>query len=160
METVPGSPAINLSDALGPRLPLADGETGGACQPVGVQGGVAAIWPCAAAGPGHSPWCGLAEDWMAQERFVIRGALGAATFVPWVVRHMGKLGLDGTFEATGTTLVELRVSGQPELIDALEMGVSLGPIEAWVESIERTPLNVATSGAEGSLSATFPGDDG
>ncbi|MBU9696990.1 acylphosphatase [Rhodobacteraceae bacterium HSP-20] len=78
---------------------------------------------------------------MAAERFIIRGDLGAATFLPWVRRHMGKLGLTGELGQSGEALVELRVEGPPDLIDALEMGVSLGPIEAWVESIERAPLN-------------------
>lgn len=78
---------------------------------------------------------------MAAERFIIRGNLNAPTFVPWVLRHMGKLGLRGQFDTTGAAQAELRVDGPPELIDALEMGVSLGPIEAWVESIDRQPLN-------------------
>lgn len=77
---------------------------------------------------------------MATERFIIRGALGVATFVPWVMRHMRKLGLAGTFEVAGAEVAELRVDGPPDLMDALEMGVSLGPIEAWVESIDRHPL--------------------
>jgi hypothetical protein len=105
-------------------------------------GRLSQVWkPLTAKGPRHSLRNEAAEDLVARERFIIRGALEAPTFLPWVVRHMGKLGLDGTFGVAGPTLVELRVDGPPELIDALEMGVSLGPIEAWVESIERSPLN-------------------
>ncbi|WGV16328.1 acylphosphatase [Fuscovulum ytuae] len=80
---------------------------------------------------------------MPSERFIIRGDLGAATFVPWVLRHMAKLGLTGGFGTTEAMQAELHVAGPSDLIDALEMGVSLGPIESWVESIERSPLNRA-----------------
>ena len=82
-----------------------------------------------------------AEGRVAAERFIMRGDLGAATFLPWVSRHMRNLGLTGGFDAAEATRVDLRVEGPVELIDALEMGVSLGPIEAWVDSIERRPLN-------------------
>lgn len=77
------------------------------------------------------------------ERFIIRGELGAATFLPWVRRHMGKLGLDGTIDQVWPAQVVLRVEGPAELIDALEMGVSLGPIEAWVATIDRIAVNSA-----------------
>lgn len=80
---------------------------------------------------------------MAAERFIITGDLAAATFLPWVERHMGKLGLRGVLGRTSAGSVEVRVEGPPDLLDALEMGVSLGPIEAWVESIHRAPLNRA-----------------
>ena len=96
---------------------------------------------CAGAGHGHPAGQAVAEERVAAERFIIRGILSAATFLPWVERHMGKLGLSGAFGAVGAERVELRVEGPPDLIDALEMGVSLGPIEAWIESIERRPLN-------------------
>lgn len=84
---------------------------------------------------------GRQESAVAAERFIIRGDLAAASFLPWVARHMGKLGLRGGVGMAGAEMVELRVEGPPDLIDALEMGVSLGPIEAWVESIDRAVMN-------------------
>lgn len=80
---------------------------------------------------------------VAAERFIIHGDLGAATFLPWVARHMHKLGLTGGVTTATADRVDLRVDGPPDLIDALEQGVSLGPIEAWVDSIDRFPLNDA-----------------
>jgi len=81
---------------------------------------------------------------VAAERFIIQGTLGAATFLPWVRRHMGKLGLNGTIDLVGPSQLVLRVDGPPDLMDALELGVSLGPIEAWVDRIDRVPVNSAT----------------
>jgi hypothetical protein len=37
--------------------------------------------------------------------------------------------------------IELEVAGPVELIDMMEMGCSLGPIDVWVERIERTALS-------------------
>lgn len=78
---------------------------------------------------------------MPVERFIIRGDLAAPTFLPWVARHLRRLGLHGETRRSDALCVELLVEGPPDLIDAMEMGVSLGPIEAWVETIERLPLN-------------------
>lgn len=78
---------------------------------------------------------------MASERFIIHGDLGAATFLPWVERHLRRLGLTGRLGATDARCVVLDMEGPPDLIDAMELGVSLGPIEAWVDSIDRHALN-------------------
>ncbi|MBC2837465.1 acylphosphatase [Paragemmobacter straminiformis] len=78
---------------------------------------------------------------MPVERFIIRGDLAAATFLPWVARHLLRLGLRGETQRSDALCVEMLVEGPADLIDAMEMGVSLGPIEAWVETIERLPLN-------------------
>jgi hypothetical protein len=37
-------------------------------------------------------------------------------------------------------MIELEISGAPELIDMMEMGCSLGPIDVWVETIDRAPV--------------------
>lgn len=78
---------------------------------------------------------------MTAERFIIRGNLGATTFLPWVARHARKLGLKSDLASADAGEVELLLEGPPDMIDAMEMGVSLGPIEAWIESILRSPLN-------------------
>lgn len=78
---------------------------------------------------------------MQAERFIIRGDLAAPTFLPWVARHLHRLGLQGQTRRESDACVELLVEGPPDLIDAMEMGVSLGPIEAWVETIERFRIN-------------------
>jgi acylphosphatase len=78
---------------------------------------------------------------MAAERFIIHGDLATATFAPWVSRHLSRLGLAGQIGPSAPGRMELTVEGPPDLIDAMELGVSLGPIEAWVESVERHPLD-------------------
>ncbi|TWB57797.1 hypothetical protein FBZ98_102422 [Rhizobium sp. ERR 922] len=71
----------------------------------------------------------------------ILGDLNAASFVPWIRRHANKLGLAQTFFHSDAARIELEVTGPVELIDMLEMGCSLGPIDVWVEGIQRRVMN-------------------
>lgn len=79
-----------------------------------------------------------------RERMTILGDLDAPTFIPWIRRHAAKLGLRQAIAYTGSDRVELEVSGPVELIDMMEMGCSLGPIDVWVETIRRTPADSGT----------------
>lgn len=74
----------------------------------------------------------------------IRGQLDPASFVPWIRRHAAKLGLAQRVAHMSSDRIELELSGSVELIDMMEMGCSLGPIDVWVETIDRTPLERAT----------------
>ncbi len=74
------------------------------------------------------------------ERFTIEGDLEAESFLPWIVRHMQRLGLRGVPVRRADGQVEITLSGPADLIDAMELGVSLGPIDVWVEAIDRTRL--------------------
>ena len=74
------------------------------------------------------------------ERFLIRGRVGAERFAPWIDRHARRLGLRARIGALTPELVEVEVSGPPDLVDAMELGCSLGPIEVWVEQIDRESL--------------------
>ncbi|MCZ3376528.1 MULTISPECIES: acylphosphatase [unclassified Rhizobium] len=76
-----------------------------------------------------------------RERMTILGDLNAASFVPWIRRHANKLGLAQTFFHSDAARIELEVTGPVELIDMLEMGCSLGPIDVWVEEIQRRVMN-------------------
>ncbi|TGV63800.1 acylphosphatase, partial [Mesorhizobium sp. M00.F.Ca.ET.158.01.1.1] len=40
----------------------------------------------------------------------------------------------------GPDRIELDIAGPAELIDMMEMGCSLGPIDVWVEAIHRAPI--------------------
>lgn len=53
---------------------------------------------------------------------------------------MQRLGLRGVPLRRPDGQVEITMSGPPDLIDALELGVSLGPIDVWVEAIARHRL--------------------
>lgn len=74
----------------------------------------------------------------ARERLTIRGRLGTESFLPWIIRHAARLGLDIEIGHTDAGHVDIDLSGPADLIDAMEMGCLLGPIEAWVETIDRT----------------------
>lgn len=73
------------------------------------------------------------------ETLAILGDVGAASFVPWIQKHAGKLGLTHRISHIGSDRIELTLEGPLELIDAMEMGCSLGPIDVWVDTILRTP---------------------
>jgi hypothetical protein len=75
------------------------------------------------------------------ERMTIRGDLEPASFVPWINRHAAKLGLVQKIAHMSSDRIELELSGSVELIDMMEMGCSLGPIEVWVETIDRAPAD-------------------
>lgn len=77
---------------------------------------------------------------MAVERFTIEGDLEAESFLPWIVRHLERLGLRGVPLRRADGQVEITLSGPDDLIDAMELGVSLGPIDVWVEAIARRRL--------------------
>lgn len=80
-----------------------------------------------------------------QERMTILGDVDAVSFLPWIRRHAAKLGLSQAVSHASAGRIELEVEGPEELIDMMEMGCSLGPIDVWVEAIERSPLNVKTA---------------
>jgi len=77
---------------------------------------------------------------LATEQFIIAGDLASDSFLPWIERHLRRLGLRGTPQRRSEGQVELILSGPPDLIDAMELGVSLGPIDVWVETIARRRL--------------------
>ena len=72
-----------------------------------------------------------------RERVTILGNLDTGSFLPWISRHAAKLGLEQRIHHADQARIELILSGPVELIDAMEMGCSLGPINVWVEDIQR-----------------------
>ena len=74
-----------------------------------------------------------------KQRLVIHGNLASPSFLPWIARHSARLGLEARQIQVGSARVAIEVEGQPDLIDALEVGCLLGPIDVWVSSIERMP---------------------
>lgn len=70
---------------------------------------------------------------------VIQGQLAGPSFIPWIERHSRRLGLKSRHTHVGPDRIELEVQGPPELIDALEVGCLLGPMDVWVDSINRLP---------------------
>ncbi|MBB3595080.1 hypothetical protein FHX08_005490 [Rhizobium sp. BK529] len=78
-----------------------------------------------------------------RERMTILGEVDADSFIPWIRRHADKLGLSQSFFHIGADKIELEVAGPVELIDMLEMGCSLGPIDVWVDEIQRRIVDIA-----------------
>ncbi|WOI56444.1 acylphosphatase [Palleronia sp. LCG004] len=77
---------------------------------------------------------------LRSERFVIEGRVDHATFPDWIDRHARKLGIFcGPIEAQGNT-VTFSAEGAPDMLDAMEMGCSLGPITVDVRRIDRRIL--------------------
>lgn len=73
--------------------------------------------------------------------FTIQGRLGSDSFVPWIERHAHKLGLKARFLSVSDNAIDLSVQGAPDLVDALEMGCLLGPIDVWVQDLTRASSN-------------------
>lgn len=79
----------------------------------------------------------MSSNATCSDLLTLRGDLGAPSFLPWIARHARRLGIIGRVTAASADEVRLLVEGPPDLIDAMELGVSLGPIDVWVESIQR-----------------------
>ncbi len=73
------------------------------------------------------------------QHFQIFGDVEAPIFAEWIARHAARLGLRGRITQRGAGQIELIAQGQADMLDALELGCSLGPREVWVERIERRP---------------------
>ncbi|EJZ16728.1 acylphosphatase (plasmid) [Rhizobium sp. Pop5] len=78
-----------------------------------------------------------------RERLTILGDVNSASFVPWIRRHADKLGLSQDFFHVDAKRIELEVVGPVELIDMLEVGCLLGPIDVWVDEIQRRIVDAA-----------------
>nr|WP_114363954.1 acylphosphatase [Ciceribacter lividus] len=74
---------------------------------------------------------------LQRQRMVILGELLPDSFLPWIGRHASKLGLSSTITHASAGRIELDLVGREELIDMMEIGCILGPIDVWVESIQR-----------------------
>ena len=85
---------------------------------------------------------------MTTEELIIRGALGSRDFPDWIVHRARRLGLRGGITRIGEQAIETLVAGSPDLIDAMEVGCSLGPTSVEVERIDRTVVDVDIGGSD------------
>ncbi|RJE79134.1 acylphosphatase [Paracoccus sp. JM45] len=76
---------------------------------------------------------------MASERFIISGQLGN-TLDLWIRAHARRIGVCVDIGAFDQAVLEMGVVGPSEMRDAMEMGCLLGPIDAWIENIQREAL--------------------
>ena len=78
---------------------------------------------------------------MVTEKIVIHGSLASDDIVDWIIHRARRLGLRGSILHASDHTIEALVSGPVDLIDAMEVGCSLGPISVQVEAIERFPVD-------------------
>lgn len=76
---------------------------------------------------------------MQTEKLVFTGKVDAPDYLDWIAHRAGRLGLRGWVARHDPSRVEVVVHGEPDLIDAMEVGCSLGPITVLVDAIEREP---------------------
>ncbi len=88
----------------------------------------------------------MTEQDHLEDVFTIEGTLNHSCFVPWIKRHAQKLGLRTQFISINNDTIDLNVYGPPDLVDALEMGCLLGPIEVWVQELKRVSTSATTAG--------------
>lgn len=83
----------------------------------------------------------MAQDMNKQtELFRFSGDVNKPDFLHWICHRANRLGLNGWVrEDVSAKSIEVLASGPEELLDAMELGCSLGPITVWVEDVERYP---------------------
>lgn len=67
---------------------------------------------------------------------LIRGKFSVALFSDWIAHRAGLLSLSGWVTERCEGVLEIRVTGNPVLLEAMETACSLGPLDVQVESIE------------------------
>ncbi len=94
---------------------------------------------------------------LSSELLTFHGDVGADDFPGWIAHRAHRLGLTGWVrpDASGKR-VEVMVSGPADLIDAMELGCSLGPVSVWVEYVERVPANRDCAGDGFRIAETCP----
>jgi acylphosphatase len=84
----------------------------------------------------------------ATVEMTITGALGGAGFPDWIRHRARLLSVRGAIRVDGPGRIRLRLSGAPELLDALAVACSLGPAAALVDAVETAPAAPGDAPAE------------
>lgn len=69
-------------------------------------------------------------------RLLIDGNLPIDPFCTWVIDRAERLSISGWIRASGSSQLELLITGERVLVDAMEVACSLGPASARVDSIK------------------------
>lgn len=67
---------------------------------------------------------------------IIHGRFDKDTFIEWIEHRALKLSLSGWVKQLPSNSIEVVASGDPILLDAMEVACSLGPSNAMVERID------------------------
>ena len=81
---------------------------------------------------------------MKATEFQLTGQLAAHGFVDWVCHRARLLDLNGWVKPNGSEAMTIVVTGPEPLVDAMEMACSLGPMDVWVERIDRQARDLET----------------
>jgi acylphosphatase len=76
-------------------------------------------------------------------RIHLTGHVQSADFPNWIARHAHKLGLDHVTTQHVPDGLEVRAQGPEEMLQALALGVSLGPESVLVETMDITTVACA-----------------
>ena len=76
-------------------------------------------------------------------RLAFEGSFVVASFLDFVVRRAERLDVKIRIVRAGDRIVTIDVTGQPDLIDALEMACSLGPLDCLVLDCRSTAQAVS-----------------
>lgn len=71
-------------------------------------------------------------------RIHLTGHVQSADFPAWIARHAHKLGLDHVTTRQVPSGLEVTAEGAEEMLQALALGVSLGPESVLVETVDIT----------------------
>ncbi|MEM9602897.1 MAG: acylphosphatase [Pseudomonadota bacterium] len=96
--------------------------------------------------PPHSPAARPTNRGPSRELIVFNGRLDTVDFMQWVHHRACKLGLSGHVRPHGEAVL-VDVTGPDELIDAMALCCSLGPVSSCVETVQRTPATPHQNGA-------------
>ena len=67
---------------------------------------------------------------------LIEGEFASDNFLNWICSRAGRLSLGGQGQAQGDGRIVMTISGDPILVDAMEVACSLGPATARVDTIK------------------------
>ena len=79
---------------------------------------------------------------MVTKQIKINGSFDDIAFRDWIMHRSAVLGLDISSLIHGQSSITFSASGHSVLIDAMEIACSLGPLEAIVEQIHTSDLEL------------------
>ena len=88
------------------------------------------------------------QSWIAVQ-FRIRGRSLEKSFLAFVAEKARRLSLDGWAALPRTDEITVVVSGPEALVDMLEVACMLGPLDAFVDAIDRVELPESFSPSAG-----------
>lgn len=77
-----------------------------------------------------------------QVQFIFKGDLPTASFIEFAQHRARRLSLQLVMQDQSEGHAQMVVTGQPDLVDAFEMAMSLGPQDCIVQDVWRNEMQV------------------